>query len=120
MIAVIFALIAALLGFGGSDAGLITEPAPSAYELEADIVCGPYEWLDEAGTGCAPLPGYESDEWGEVPILPTAAYYPPAMCLPVPANEASDAALEYLVGQGYQGWAGDGMEALYPPGCAPA
>lgn len=62
----------------------------------------------------------EPATWGEVPVLPAQAYYTPSLCVPVPVLDTSEAALEYLLGQGWQGDSADGMEALYAPGCVAA
>jgi hypothetical protein len=58
-----------------------------------------------------------SDEWGEVPVLPWQGYMPPQYCEPVPVEEATDDAVDYLLSVGWQGDPADGMEALYPMGC---
>lgn len=61
-----------------------------------------------------------SDEWGEVPDLPSDAYLPPDLCHPVDVSETSGItwqALDYLTATGWKGDAGDKREALYPPTC---
>jgi hypothetical protein len=85
-------LFAAVASLFGTDAGMITDPAPVVYV---------------------------SDTFDEVPLLPEAAYNDPDLCVAVPVGEGeiSNEALAYLVGQGWTGRQDDGMEALYPTGC---